>query len=330
MATAQAFLDQALHYFTRPAVGRPTGPVESPAAWTGEELRAETRRWTTRLTDEQLDELEGSGRRLIADGVGLQEVTAERFPIPLLGERVAHWRDELRSGLGVVLVGSLPVRRWGQELSAYVYWGLGHHIGRPGAQNAAGELLGHVTDYGDSDPTRLVRSYRTAGDIAFHCDAADVVGLLCLRTAAEGGRSRIASSVSVFNRLLAESPELAAELFEPFAVDRRDEQDVGEAPTFDMPPCAWDGTSLRTFWHSDYMRSAQRHDGVELSDLRRRALDRYDAIAGEPEMHLDMWLGEGDIQLISNHTVIHARTAYVDDASDPDERRHLLRLWLSL
>ena len=35
----------------------------------------------------------------------------------------------------------------------------------------------------------------------------------------------------------------------------------------------------------------------------------------------------GDIQLISNHVILHARTAYEDD---PDAPRHLLRLWLSL
>jgi hypothetical protein len=35
----------------------------------------------------------------------------------------------------------------------------------------------------------------------------------------------------------------------------------------------------------------------------------------------------GDVQLISNHTVVHARTAYEDA---PESERHLLRLWLSL
>ena len=36
----------------------------------------------------------------------------------------------------------------------------------------------------------------------------------------------------------------------------------------------------------------------------------------------------GDIQLLSNHFTLHARTAYEDD---PERRpRHLLRLWLSL
>jgi hypothetical protein len=35
----------------------------------------------------------------------------------------------------------------------------------------------------------------------------------------------------------------------------------------------------------------------------------------------------GDIQLIANWNTLHAREAY-EDADDPSERRHLLRLWL--
>jgi hypothetical protein len=42
-----------------------------------------------------------------------------------------------------------------------------------------------------------------------------------------------------------------------------------------------------------------------------------------------MDLQPGDIQLLSNHTNLHARTEY-EDHEDIGERRHLLRLWLSL
>ena len=45
------------------------------------------------------------------------------------------------------------------------------------------------------------------------------------------------------------------------------------------------------------------------------------------ELYLDMSFEPGDIQLISNHFTLHARTAYEDD---PQRPRHLLRLWLSL
>ncbi len=58
-------------------------------------------------------------------------------------------------------------------------------------------------------------------------------------------------------------------------------------------------------------------------------MDTYEAIAMEEGMYLDMDLQPGDIQLLSNHTNLHARTEY-EDHDDPAKRRHLLRLWLSL
>jgi len=38
---------------------------------------------------------------------------------------------------------------------------------------------------------------------------------------------------------------------------------------------------------------------------------------------------DGDIQLLSNHTILHARTDY-EDFLEPERKRHLLRLWISL
>ncbi|MEM8621391.1 MAG: TauD/TfdA family dioxygenase [Actinomycetota bacterium] len=326
MASHRTFAEQASHYFVRDHVAAPPPHIDAAAAWTGPDLTAARDRWMTELTDEEISELDTAARAAIERP--MDDLDAHTAPLPGWQPRIDAWRAELSDGLGVVVLRGLPVRQWGTELSSYAYWILGHHLGTPGAQNPDGELLGHVTDYGESDRP-MVRKYRTAGDIAVHCDSADVVGLLCLRTARKGGQSRIASSVTIYNTLADESPELAAELVEPFAIDRRGEERAGEQPWFNIAPCAWDGTRLRTFWHSDYMRSAERHDGVEFSSRRRAAIEAYDEIAARPETHLDMWLEEGDIQLISNHTVVHARTEYVDHA-DPDERRHLVRLWLSL
>jgi hypothetical protein len=54
-------------------------------------------------------------------------------------------------------------------------------------------------------------------------------------------------------------------------------------------------------------------------------------------LSLHMILEPGDIQLLSNPQVFHARTAYtdyppgsVDDEGNPVPRRHLMRLWLAI
>ena len=42
-----------------------------------------------------------------------------------------------------------------------------------------------------------------------------------------------------------------------------------------------------------------------------------------------MRLAPGDMQFVYNHTNLHDRTGFTD-WPDPEQRRHLLRLWLSL
>jgi hypothetical protein len=42
-----------------------------------------------------------------------------------------------------------------------------------------------------------------------------------------------------------------------------------------------------------------------------------------------MQLQPGDMQFVYNHAQLHDRTAFVD-WPEPDKKRHLLRLWLSL
>ena len=187
-----------------------------------------------------------------------------------------------------------------------------------------------MTDTGADASDPFVRLYRTSSDIAYHCDAADVVGLLCLRAAKRGGASRIVSSVSVYDALLEERPDLARRLYEPFLLDVRNEDKSGALRYIPIPPCRHADGRLRTFYHSDYFRSVQRHDDVapftrDEIDL----LDTYERIAADPGLYLDMELEPGDIQWLSNHVVLHARTAY-EDHDEPERRRHLLRLWLSI
>jgi hypothetical protein len=277
-----------------------------------------------------VDEIEAALACADATGRPTGELTADDFPLPGLGREIARWRRELDEGRGIQVVSGVPVARWSTARAERFFWCLGLHVGRPGAQNPQGDLLGHVTDTGDDAGDPFVRLYRTASRIDYHCDAADVVGLLCLARARQGGASRIVSSVSVYNELLARRPDLVDRLYEPFLLDLRNEDRSGALRWLPIPPCRAAGGRLRTFYHSDYFRSVQRHvDAPRFSEAERELLDLYEEIAASPELYLDMDLEPGDIQWLSNHVVLHARTAY-DDDPDPARKRHLLRLWLSL
>lgn len=324
-----SFIDQTLHYFNRPHERAATRPIENAAAWRGAGLPP-LEQLSYRLSADEVAELVDAVAAARATGIATRELTAADFPLPRLSGRIREWCSELDVGRGFQLVRGVPVDRWSRAEAEVFFWCFGLHCGRPGEQNPDGDLLGHVTDTGAADSDASVRLYKTAANIDYHCDAADVVGLLCLKKARRGGHSRIASSVSVFNELLRRRPELAARLFEPFQLDIRDREVSSAGSTLPVQPCCHAGGRLRTFYHADYFRSVERHAHVPpLTALERELLDTYESIALEPGMYLDMDLQPGDIQLLSNHTILHARTAY-EDFDDPAERRHLLRLWLSL
>ncbi|MBI3769185.1 MAG: TauD/TfdA family dioxygenase [Deltaproteobacteria bacterium] len=328
MSPFLSFAEQALHYFNREREDVRREPLATPAAWRGADL-VRRRDWIVTLTATDVAEVERALTAVTARGVAMGAMRREDFPLATLAARVAEWRRELSEGRGFLVVRGLPIERWSEGDAARAYWGLGLHLGRPGAQNPENELLGHVADTGEDAANPYVRRYRTAGDIAYHCDLADVVGLLCLRTAKSGGASRIVSSVTVYNELLRRRPDLVARLYEPFRLDRRDEHGGG-APWVPVVPCRYAKGTLRTFYHSDYFRSAVRHADVPpFTEEEQSLLDLYEGIANEPNLYLDMQFAPGDIQLVSNHRILHARTAYEDHA-EPARKRHLLRLWLSL
>lgn len=331
MSTYLSSREQAKRYFgLRRHVHVPTTAVEGPSAWTGAGIRAALAKGDEdiicRLAATDIREIETAVDQAVSTGKPILELSASDFPLPGLSARIARWRTTLGHGRGFVVIKGVPVEQWSVVRSQTFFWCFGQHLGIPGLQNPQGDLLGSVTDTGDAIKDPMVRLYRTASNINYHCDGADVVGLLCLQTAASGGASRIASSVTVFNELLQTQPALAQRLCADIRMDRRNEEKPGELPWAVLQPACFDGRQLRTFYHSDYFRSVVRHVGPLPAD-EQALLDAFESIAEREDIRFEMQFEPGDIQLVSNHTVVHARTAYEDGQRG---KRHLLRLWLTL
>lgn len=322
-----SYLEQTLHYFDRPHETVAAQPLASPAAWSATELARDSS-WRTTLDRVRQDELVDAVRHARATGKPDGDLVVADFPLPTLAADVARWRAEVDLGRGLHVVSGIPLDRLDDGEAQTLFWCLGLHMGRPGAQNVRGDLLGHVTDTGARRDDLYTRLYQTSANIAYHCDAADVVGLLCLHPAKSGGASRVVSSVSAYNELLRRRSDLAPRMYEPFYLDVRNEDPDNTTRFIQVPACRFAAGRLRTFYHSDYFRSVQRHSDVpRFTSEEVELFDLYERIANDPELYVDMELARGDIQWLSNHVVLHARTEYEDD---PERPRHLLRLWLSL
>jgi hypothetical protein len=237
---------------------------------------------------------------------------------------------ELLEGRGFVLLRGLPVERMSRDEQAIAYLGMGSWLGSFRSQNAKGHLLGHVKDLGLDIRDPRVRYYQTNRRLEYHTDSVDIVGLLCLKTAKAGGESYLASSMTVFNEVLARRADLVPALFEPFPTDRRGEVPEGMQPWFDIPIYHWHAGRLSCIYVRQYIESAQRlfPQARRLTRAQREAMDLIDELCNDPQIHLAMDFRPGDIQLLHNHQILHSRGDF-ENWPEPERHRHLLRLWVA-
>jgi len=302
-------------------------PIESPKAWRGETLAGDPS-WVMTLDSAEIAELDRALGVARATGRSLPEVEREHFPLSTLPGRLACVFDEIHDGRGFVVLRGLPVTRYSAEDVGLIFWGLGRYLGVPLYQNPQGDLLGHVHDHGRTYGNIDVRGYETNAYLPYHTDGCDLVGLLCLRRGIAGGLSSIVSSVTVHNEILAHHPEYLGLLYNGFYYIRREEalsaSGVSERP-IPVFGCRDGVVSCRYIRNQINAGAVKR--GIPLTAIERAALDYLDEVTRRPDLRLDMDLEPGDIQLCNNYTILHSRTEFVD-GPEPDQKRHMLRLWL--
>lgn len=300
----------------------------APWLWHGKDLERDKRSWTWSLTDEEQDAVRRAGRRWEATDPPRPEVAAfaddERAVLAPCLDRVTR---ALRDGPGLCLLRGLPIDAVEEEGLSAVLRGLGSLLGEPVPQTKAGELVRAVSDKGRDYSAATVRGHDTNAELRYHCDRTDVIGLLCVRPASTGGRNLVVSAPAAYEALRQSDPDLLQALSEPLPHDRRGEQGPDESPWTMMPIFAERQGHFVARYIRRFIEDAGRHpDAPALSDRQRRALDALDKVLDEPGMALGMDLRQGDLQLLNNHVVFHARTAFEDDDGPG---RLLLRLWLA-
>ncbi|KAF7557060.1 hypothetical protein G7046_g6122 [Stylonectria norvegica] len=309
--------------------------ITGPTVWNKDQFVGHPERWTHRFTEDEIDELSATADQFIASGTALTGISQHNFPLPTLSKSLGDLREDILNGKGFILFKGFPAGVWSPQKNAVAYMGLGTYLGYFVSQNGLGHVLGHVKDVGD-DATQIdrVRIYRTTARQFFHADPSDIVGLLCVHRAAEGGESDLVSIHNVWNTLQRENPDVAELLTQPvWYFDRKGETSEGEDE--------WIRTSVfylenggkgRVYckWDPYFVRSLSRFSDKgtipALSEAQIRALTILEETCQRLALH--MILEVGDIQFVTNSHLLHARTEYKDYPA-PHPRRHLLRLWLS-
>ena len=303
-------------------------PLNGRCVWTGEEMAA-SGAWIHVLPQAVRDEIDGALRDIKRRGLRLFDFGREDFPVPTLAAMMPSIQDELENGRGFVLLRGIPPRKYSVADSELIFWGIGAHLGEAVSQNARGELLSHVIDKGLEFGAQTVRGYETRSRLFFHNDNGDAVGLFCLQSAKSGGTSKLVSTAALYNAILESHPEYIDELCRGYHYHLRGEARKGlpEVTEHRVPIFSYHEGRLSSRYTRNSILLGEAHLGHPLSERERAPLDLIDRLA--EALCLDMAFEPGDIQLCSNHAVLHARTDFVDH-DDPASKRDLLRLWVNL
>ncbi len=301
-------------------------PVIDPAAWTPETLGS-IDDFSYAISDRDADELVAGVAAFRRHGAAIETVSRENFPLQRFADVLADVRRELIDGRGLVMLRNFPLQRLDRAQQAIAYLGLGAYLGKAMSQNAQGHILGHVKDLGGNYADADTRGYMTRAEMRFHSDACDYVGLLCLHGAKSGGASRVASSVTVYNRMLAQRPDLAKELCEDFYRSRSGELNPGEVPWIKHPIFCFTQGYFSAIGLGAAIDKAQKLPGVPpFTQAQQAAIALYRATV--EACAVDMDFQPGDIQLLNNFVTLHTRREF-EDWPEAQRKRHLLRLWLS-
>jgi len=298
--------------------------ITGASAWKSAQMKASID-WIHVLTEAEILDLDRALRNVQQRSLEMAAVTRGDFPLPVLEPYLANLEKTVRTGRGFALLRGIPVDRYTDEEVCLIKWGIGTHLGEKVSQNSYGDLLGHVFDHGRDPNSTRTRGYQTSGELRFHVDRADMTSLLCLRKGREGGLSRVVSSMSVHNEILAQHPEFLPPLYE--GVPYIHIEEAGEMRSWKEPVFSVADGVLSCSIRRNTVQKAIERSGIVMTSLETAALAYFDSVAEDPEFVLEMELEPGDIQFVNNYTILHGRTAFTDGPA-PEKKRHLVRLWL--
>lgn len=183
--------------------------------------------WTYELTHGDLKEVDEALQYFKTLGKPLGYINQTTFPLPQLHRQLRDISDEIHNGFGFKVIRGLPIAAYSRADILTIYAGIASHVasvrGRQDHQwegQPADVVFNHIRDLsGAFDAAKIGAPAYTTDKQVFHTDSGDVVALLCLETAAEGGQSKLSSSWRVYNELAETRPDLVRTLAEPWPTE---------------------------------------------------------------------------------------------------------------
>ena len=152
---------------------------------------------------------------------------------------------------------------------------------------------------------------------------------MCLKQAKSGGANDIVSSAAIHNLLLQDHPGLLEELYRPFYYKRHN-VDTGNSlpycrqPIFSLTQGKFACNLLRVLIDRAYALP----ELPDMTNAQHEALDAIEALANQPGIHAGILQQPGDMLFMNNWVTLHRRSEF-EDYTEPERKRHILRVWIS-
>ena len=323
-----------------PAVAK----IGGPAAWTKDGLLA-NKWWGYELEPALLADLDGAlehSKTCAIEWAGdvPLNVSQSNFPLKALGRTIDQMSDELENGGGAAMIANIPVHKYSIEELSVIYLGICAYVGNVVQQSSAGLRsktrgygmpLGHVK--AEMRGKTPLDGKQSNNYFRLHTDRCDMISLLSVRTASQGGHGRVASAVAIHDAMVERAPDLVPLLYSP--IERIWEGGEG---VIALPIWAFEEGSgkFTTQISPSYIENAQYVHGVRsLTDGEVEAIDLIEEIG--LEIGHDFLQAPGQLTFLNNHLVYHGRTAWkfaeahevADTRDNVENGRLLLRAWVS-
>ncbi|OCL07417.1 Clavaminate synthase-like protein [Glonium stellatum] len=301
--------------------------VDAPWVWSAADFEDDNRHILS-LSESEIVEVEHALAffKGLPGDLGPGDVSCTTFPLPHLRSKLGGIAKNLHLGFGFNVIRGLEPQKYSSYENIIIYLGITSYIaGKRAVQDSGGSMIIHVKDLGRQIAHSEMRQSPYARNAQpFHNDVCDILAMYVQEQAAGGGESHLASSAKIYNEIAATRPDVIHTLADPSWI-------------FDKYTPAYWNTRAILFNYTGkgpgfcFSRrpitgspTSPRSPGVPpMTEIQAEALDMVHFTAVKHQ--LSMRLQRGDIQLINNIAVFHARSGFQDRRN---QRRHIIRLWL--
>ncbi|OBZ83529.1 hypothetical protein A0J61_08422 [Choanephora cucurbitarum] len=299
--------------------------LDGPKLWKGSDYEGKESEWVYELTKEELQEIDNAVHKFEDTEKPFSEISKDTFPLPYFGPKVKELvEEEVVDGRGFIVIRGINPDKYTRAQNIIAYTGVSAYVGKRGLQGR--HVLAHIKDLVNEKGLEEIKAPAYTNDHqVYHTDAGDIISLYALGVAEEGGKSRIASSWTVYNELAKTRPDLIHTLSQdwPFQLDLHNDERA-----YLLRPLLYyvDNKLIIQYARRNFTgfgKNPRREDIPPITEAQAEALDALHYTAEKYNLGIDFQ--KGDIQYINNLSIFHARDGYVDSEKNT---RHLLRHWL--